>query len=201
MSSKVEASFSSASSEKSLDRIDKFIGWWRLEDKDREKVMDNIGSHEDWKSCFSEIGPGLLLFARQWTRSAADAEDIVQEAFVKFWRRNHRINNRALLYATVRSIALDFIRRDKRRARREATVFAEADSTVEPQFEWADETQSALAAAVNCLSHDQREVLVLKIWNELTFSEIADALGISQNTAASRYRYALANLKKSLQPQ
>jgi DNA-directed RNA polymerase specialized sigma24 family protein len=39
-------------------------------------------------SCFCEIGPGLLLFARQWARSAADAEDIVQEAFVKFWRRN-----------------------------------------------------------------------------------------------------------------
>jgi len=163
--------------------------------------MDNIASHEDWKSCFSEIGPGLLLFARQWARSAADAEDIVQEAFVKFWRRNHKISNRALLYATVRSIALDFIRRDQRRARREATVFADADPTVEPQFEWEDEAQSALAAAVNCLPHDQREVLVLKIWNELTFSEIAGALGISQNTAASRYRYALANLKKNLEPQ
>jgi len=187
--------------EKSLDPIDKFIGWRRLGNKDREEVMDNIASHENWKSCFSEIGPGLLLFARQWTRSAADAEDIVQEAFVKFWRRNHRINNRALLYATVRSIALDFIRRDKRRARREAVVVAEAEEIVEPQFEWEDEARSALAAAVKCLPHDQREVLVLKIWNELTFSEIAGALGISQNTAASRYRYALTNLKKSLQPQ
>jgi RNA polymerase sigma-70 factor (ECF subfamily) len=70
--------------------------------------MDNIASHEDWKSRFSEIAPGLLLFARQWARSPADAEDIVQEAFVKFWRRNDKIDNRALLYATVRSIALDF---------------------------------------------------------------------------------------------
>jgi len=163
--------------------------------------MDNIASHEDWKSCFCEIAPGLLLFARQWVQSAADAEDVVQEAFVKFWRRNHNFENRALLYAAVRSIALDFIRRDKRRARREASAFAEAEPAIEPQFEWEDETQSALAAAVGCLPHDQREVLVLKIWNELTFNEIAGALGISQNTAASRYRYALANLKKSLQPQ
>ena len=201
MSREVEISLSKAINEKDSDRIDKFVGWRRLGDKDREKVMDNIASHEDWKSSFSEIGPGLLLFARQWTRSAADAEDIVQEAFVKFWRRNHKIHNRALLYATVRSIALDFIRRDKRRVRREATAVAEADPTIEPQFEWADEEQSALAAAVSCLPHDQREVLVLKIWNELTFSEIAGALGISQNTAASRYRYALAHLKKSLQPQ
>src|SRR5499425_3755448 len=124
--------------------------------------MENVVSHEDWKACFTSVAPGLLLFARQWVQSRADAEDIVQEAFVKFWRRNHEISNRALLYATVRSIALDFIRRDKRRARREATVFGEADPTVEPQFEWEDESQSALAAAVNCLPHDQREVLVLK---------------------------------------
>jgi RNA polymerase sigma-70 factor, ECF subfamily len=163
--------------------------------------MENIASHEDWKSCFSEVAPGLLLFARQWVRSAADAEDVVQEAFVKFWRRNYKIDNRALLYAAVRSIALDVIRRDRRRARREASVFAEAEPAIEPQFEWEDEAQSALAAAVDSLPHDQREVLVLKIWNELTFSEIASALGISQNTAASRYRYALACLRKSLQPQ
>jgi len=184
-----------------IARVDKTCTWQRLECKDREKVMDNVASHEDWKSCFSEVAPGLLLFARQWVQSAADAEDVVQEAFVKFWRRNHSIESRALLYAAVRSIALDFIRRDRRRARREATAFAEAEPAMEPQFEWEAETQSALAAAVGSLPHDQREVLVLKIWNELTFSEIAGALRISQNTAASRYRYALANLKKSLQPQ
>jgi RNA polymerase sigma-70 factor (ECF subfamily) len=181
--------------------VDKISAWRRLESKDREKVMDFIASHENWKNCFSEVAPGLLLFARQWVQSAADAEDIVQEAFVKFWRRNHNIHNRALLYSAVRSIALDFIRRDTRRARREATVFAEAEPSIEPQFELEDDTQSALAAAVASLPHDQREVLVLKIWNDLTFSEIAGALRISQNTAASRYRYALGNLKKSLQPQ
>jgi RNA polymerase sigma-70 factor (ECF subfamily) len=163
--------------------------------------MDNVATHEDWKSCFSEFSPGLLLFARQWVRSSADAEDIVQEAFVKFWRRNHKIDNRGLLYATVRSIALDFIRRDSRRARREVIAFSEEEKSVEPHFEFEDETQCALASAMDRLPHDQREVLVLKIWNELTFAEIASAVGISQNTAASRYRYALAGLKKSLQPQ
>jgi RNA polymerase sigma-70 factor (ECF subfamily) len=38
----------------------------------------------------------------------------------------------------------------------------------------------------------------MKGWNDLTFAEIANALGISQNTAASRYRYALTALKKNL---
>lgn len=181
--------------------IDKNCAWQRLECKDREQVMQNVAIHDNWKSCFCEIAPALLLFARQWVHSAADAEDIVQEAFVKFWRRNHNIENRALLYSAVRSIALDFIRRDSRRARREASAFAETDGAAEPQFEFDDDDQRALAEAIDGLPREQREVVVMKIWNELTFAEIASALGISQNTAASRYRYALAALRDTLQPQ
>jgi RNA polymerase sigma-70 factor (ECF subfamily) len=163
--------------------------------------MQNLVTHENWKSCFCELAPGLLLFARQWVQSAADAEDIVQEAFIKFWRRNHKIENRALLYAAVRSIALDFIRRDSRRARREATAVSETNEFVEPEFEFEDDTQRALAEAIDILPCEQREVLVMKVWNELTFAEIASALGVSQNTAASRYRYALAALRNTLQPR
>ena len=158
--------------------------------------MENVATHEDWKVCFSELAPGLVLFARQWVRSPADAEDVVQDAFVRFWRRNLSIKNRALLYAAVRSAALDLIRRDNRRARREVEVFGEAERSVQPQFEQLDDSQGQLVAALDHLPRDQREVLVMKIWNELTFAEIAEALGISQNTAASRYRYGLAALKK-----
>ena len=164
-------------------------------------VMENVATHEDWKVCFSELAPGLVLFARQWVRSTPDAEDVVQEAFVRFWRRNLSIKNRALLYAAVRSAALDLIRRDNRRARREEEVFGETERTVQPQFEQLDDSQRQLVAALDHLPRDQREVLVMKIWNELTFAEIAGALGISQNTAASRYRYGLAALKKTYQPQ
>ncbi|PYK32034.1 MAG: sigma-70 family RNA polymerase sigma factor [Verrucomicrobia bacterium] len=160
--------------------------------------MEDVATDENWKICFAQLAPGLVLFARQWARSAADAEDIVQEAFVRFWRKQHDISNRGLLYATVRSIAIDFLRRDSRRAKRESTAMSDVDPNVEPQFEMEDDSQRALIAALDLLPGEQREVLTLKIWNELTFAEIASALGISQNTAASRYRYALAALKKSL---
>ena len=163
--------------------------------------MENVATDEDWKVCFSQLAPGLLLFARQWTRSTADAEDVVQEAFVRFWRKQHNVGNRPLLYATVRSIALDFLRRDNRRARRESDVVSESEQSVQPKFAIEDENQQALAAAVDCLPSEQREVLVMKIWNDLTFAEIASVLGISQNTAASRYRYALGALRKNLVPQ
>jgi len=159
--------------------------------------MEDVVTHEDWKVCFAELAPGLVLFARQFVRSIADAEDIVQDAFVRFWRKEHSIQNRALLFATVRSVALDLLRRDARRARREANAALEVEQTTQPHFDFDDGSQRQLAAAIDQLPVEQREVLVMKIWNELTFAEIGGALGISQNTAASRYRYALAALKKN----
>src|SRR3977135_2931406 len=159
--------------------------------------MEYVVTHEDWKVCFSELAPGLVLFARQFVRTSADAEDIVQDAFVKFWRKQHSIENRGLLYATVRSVALDLLRRDIRRARREATASLDMEQITEPQFDFDDGSQRELAASLDLLPVEQRELLVMKIWNELTFAEIGEALSISQNTAASRYRYALASLKKN----
>ena len=159
--------------------------------------MENVVTHEDWKVCFSELAPGLVLFARQFVRTSADAEDIVQDAFVRFCRKEHSIQNRGLLYATVRTVALDLLRRDTRRARREANASLEMEQSTAPQFDFDDGAQRELASAVDLLPVEQREVLVMKIWNELTFAEIGQALGISQNTAASRYRYALAALKKN----
>lgn len=187
-----------AKKEISAGSLDNFSARRRSDSKDRNEVMENVASHEHWKICFAEAAPGLVLFARQFVRSIADAEDIVQEAFVKFWRKQHPIDNRALLFATVRSTAFDLLRRDSRRARREAEAVAEIDPAVAPQFDETSDSQRALAAAIHRLPVEQREVLVMKIWNELTFAEIATVLSISQNTAASRYRYALAALKKNL---
>ena len=57
--------------------------------------MENVATDEDWKVCYASLAPGLLLFARQWVRSRAAAEDIVQEAFFRIWRRHHPIDTEA----------------------------------------------------------------------------------------------------------
>lgn len=64
-----------------------------------------------------------------------------------------------------------------------------------------DEETQALEDALKKLPPEQREVVVMKIWGELKFEEIAKELNISQNTAASRYRYALEALRKHLKKQ
>ena len=150
---------------------------------------------------FASSRPGSCFLPGNGSALARDAEDIVQEAFVRFWRNQHSIQNRGLLFATVRSVALDLLRRDARRARREATAILDTEQTTEPHFDGDDDLSALLPTRSDRLPREQREVLVMKIWNELTFAEIGEVLGISQNTAASRYRYALAALKKNLLPQ
>ena len=131
-----------------------------------------------------------------------DAEDVVQEAFVRFWRQQRKLGSEpmALIVTSLRRTAIDLARRNIRRERREQ--LAQQDSALEttlfePLLE-GDERRTAIEAALLRLPAEQREVLVLKIWGEFTFAEIAEQLSLSPNTAASRYRYALVALRQEL---
>ena len=148
--------------EESFTPLDKSRVWRRLNFKDREEAMESAHSEEDWRNCFRQLGPALLLFARRWTNCRAEAEDIVQEAFVRFWRRQHSIENRALLYAAVRSAALDRLRSEQRRIRRETAVALEGGTQLEPQFTTLDEGQQMLAAFPNAQGRLLAVVRVLR---------------------------------------
>ena len=157
------------------------------------------GDPDPWQAWFDQHGAALVLLARQWVPGRADAEDVVQEAFVRFWRSRHRVAEpAAYLYACVKHCALDWQRGRKRRSRREE---AHARPEAETWFADAlvqDERRAAVEAALGGLPEAQREVLVLKIWGGLSFPQIAAALRVPADTAASRYRYALAKLREQL---
>lgn len=167
--------------------------------------MEAANDHDAWKSWFDRYGPKLLLCARQWTRSLADAEDVVQEAFVRYWKHQRDLpgDPQALLVTSVRRAALDLGRREDRRVAREQKTQIGADDAgwlFDPDGGVDAERKQAIESAIVRLPLEQREVLVLKIWQELTFEQIGAALEISPNTAASRYRYALGTLKRELTP-
>ena len=157
----------------------------------------------DWKQTFEQLAPQLVLYARQLVDSKADAEDVVQQAFVRWWRRFPQgdSNHIPLLYAAVRTIALDQRRSDHRRVNREAksdiAVAGENAPAFDPQPE-QKETAAIVEKALQALPEDQREVITLKLWGDLTFNEIAAMTGSSINTIAGRYRYALQALHKKL---
>ena len=101
-----------------------------------------------------------------------------------------------LVYRAIRRLAIDWARSIDRRHVRETKVAL--DSSLSFSFERTleqDERKQALLRAVDRLPAQQKEVVTLKIWGELTFDEIARTLDESLNTVASRYRYALEKLK------
>jgi RNA polymerase sigma-70 factor (ECF subfamily) len=156
---------------------------------------------QPWRDCYRQLAPKLLLFARQWVESPADAEDLVQTAFVRFWQKHPdaAAEHYPLLYAAVRSAALDALRSRERRGRRETAYHADAAGSAGEFFRHPLELQEEAAAVQNALQRlgaEQREVLVLRIWGELTFAEIAQALDQSINTVASRYRAGLEALRR-----
>jgi RNA polymerase sigma-70 factor, ECF subfamily len=160
------------------------------------------GEREAWRTWLDRHGPGLVLFARQWSRTRADAEDAVQDGFLRFWRSPNRGGKSAgYLFAAVRSAAIDMSRSERSRERRERVRAAES-SEFAGASDWFSPQHLELAAAVQSalekLPPEQREVIVMKIWADLSFAEIAEALAISPNTAASRYRYALQKLESEL---
>jgi RNA polymerase sigma-70 factor (ECF subfamily) len=162
--------------------------------------MGALLDNDSWQDWFQHFGPKLLLCARHWTRSLADAEDVVQEAFVRFWRHQRGLpgDPMALLVTSVRRAAFDLARREGRRAAREERAgWVDAESFFHASLD-GDERRTAIENALRRIPVEQREVLVLKIWGELTFEQIAAELELSPNTAASRYRYALAALRKEL---
>jgi RNA polymerase sigma-70 factor (ECF subfamily) len=159
------------------------------------------GTETDWRAWHERHAARLVLYARQWLPERADAEDAVQAGFVKFWKNKPepRESDVPLLYAAVRCAALDQLKSRKRRAVREEVAMKDTRdcwwdaNTVEEK-----ERSALMQRALQALPAEQREVVTLRVWAEMTFAEIAKTLGENMNTIAARYRYALANLKKHL---
>ena len=157
----------------------------------------------DWTEWIERHGRALVAYAKQWAPHHADAEDVVQDAFVKFWCKKDMVHNiTAYLYICVKRSALDWLRSKRKRPASpllgDHTADDQGDSLFVKSGVLEYERQAAIETAVEQLPLKQREVLTMKIWGGLTFQQISEVVNVSPNTVASRYRYALENLEEIL---
>ena len=176
------------------------------------QVGSQVPMQISWRQWLAENGSRMLLFARQQTRNSQDAEDVLQDALIKLARKveegtfdGGQESWKPYLYTAIRRLAIDLGRKNDRRGKREEK--SELDRRIhtggmsDPWFESdasTDETRELLEESIKRLPEKFAEVIVLKIWGEHTFAEIGDMLDVSLNTVASRYRYGLERLRKSL---
>lgn len=144
----------------------------------------------------------LVRLAMSVTHSQMDAEDAVQGAFSRIAAKP-KLLARAdapwpYLIRTVRNESLRIIQ--KRRTSSLGDMDTQsAHDTAEFTLQ-REETAERVQRILKQLPKAQYEVVILKHWEDLTFAEIAEVLGKSQNTVASRYRYAMEKLQRSLEP-
>jgi len=159
----------------------------------------------DLERLYDEHAQALFAFLLNLTRNEADTRDVLQDLFVKLARKPELLESareeRAFLLRLVHNAAIDLMRRRRTRDRNYEDLAADSEMTFAPAAD-ADEQafREALSAGLGELPPEQRAVVHLKLWEGLTFEEIAEGLGLSPNTAASRYRYGLNKLRERLRP-
>jgi RNA polymerase sigma-70 factor (ECF subfamily) len=136
----------------------------------------------------------LVLYGRALGLSHGAAEDVLQDTFLALLQlAEPPAQPEHYLVRCFRNRALNHRRSLWRRARRELESWR--------WFEAAEGETARERQAMRCLARlpaEQREVIVLRLWHELTFASIGQLLGLSPNTVAGRYRYGLQKLRACL---
>jgi RNA polymerase sigma-70 factor (ECF subfamily) len=164
-----------------------------------------MSGESELERLYDEHAQALFAFLLNLTRDEADTRDLLQEIFVKLAREPQLLAGvrepRAFLVRLVHNAAIDLMRRRGTHERTKENFAVEISSVFAPATDPDEETfRRELSDALAELPPEQRAVAHLKLWGGLTFEQIAEALGISPNTAASRYRYALDKLRGRLRP-
>jgi RNA polymerase sigma-70 factor (ECF subfamily) len=149
-------------------------------------------------------GP-LLTFIRRMHGDGHGSEDLFQEVFLAVWCKRKQYQFPRSFKSWLYAIALNKCRAVYRRKRAPALRLHQEGSP-EPQAAGetpsktavAVETASAVQAAVVKLPTKQRQVVVLRVWNGLSYAEIAEAIGSTEATARSHMHHALAALRGTL---
>jgi RNA polymerase sigma-70 factor, ECF subfamily len=162
-------------------------------------------AESDLQGVYDEHAQALFAFLLNFTRSEEDARDLLQEIFIRLARQPGLLRGardpRAFLIRLAHNGAIDLMRRRGTRqkyheqlAEETPTIFATGQNPDEAAF------RESLSRALADLPLEQRAVVHLKLWENLTFDQIAEALDLSPNTAASRYRYGIDKLRERLRP-
>ncbi len=146
---------------------------------------------------WAEYASDLLGYLAGLHCSRQDAEDTLQEVFVTIAKKRASVAAARLLkpylFQLARNVALNRIKRNRRVRDR---VQAMSDWLIPAGPDLRDEERNGqLAAGLASLPEKQRAVLVLKFYRDKTLREIGELLGISENTAGSRFRYGMKKLR------
>lgn len=169
------------------------VEWWQRGPKismHLEQILDSLGDK-------------LFNYLTIKLSSSLDAEDVLQEVCFRLIRYKVRFrlirNPSAYVFRIARNEAIRFLENRKRNPETYHSVEERAKVIQDNLTGIENEVMNQVAEALALIPEDQREVIILRFFEELTLREIATVCGVSINTAASRFRYGMQKLRQLLE--
>ena len=166
------------------------------------------GDHKSFEILIAKHKQKIYAFILSKIRDRDLAEDVFQDTFIKVINslQKGRYNEEGKFLPWVMRIAHNLVIDHFRKSNKMRTISTKDDFNIFDVIH--DESKNAEEVLVNgqiytdlrklieCLPEDQKEVLKMRYYSDLSFKEISESTGVSINTALGRMRYALINLRK-----
>jgi RNA polymerase sigma-70 factor, ECF subfamily len=157
------------------------------------------GDDDAYRELVARFGPRLHYFLRKLSPRLDRAEDLVQETWIDVLRQLPRLKDAAAFTTWLYRIAHGKAMLDGRRSVREPAMSPDVESVADrEEVSFSPEEAAEIHAALDRLEPAQREVLVLRFLEELSYEDIAEVVECPVGTVRSRIYYAKAQLKKLL---
>src|SRR5208282_5389218 len=158
------------------------------------------GSAESFNELFLRYKQPIYGFFRRRTTDPHHAEELSQETFIVLLRAASRYEPRALFRTYLYAIAFKILRAHRRKAAFRATFFGHPSTIPDPARQDATESGLWVRRAVEKLDRIDREILLLREFEQLSYAEISDLLHLPVNTVRSRLFRARTALRNLLEP-
>ena len=167
---------------------------------ERFKAGDELA----FEKIFRHYYAGLVLFATQYVMDEEDAEEIVQDFFVRVWQKKDQINDADTLkpyfFTSIKNRSLNFLyqRKHKSKMINEIVELSQNNLLYQPDVFVISDLQNAIRKAVASLPPKCREVFILSRINGLKNDNIAEKLNLSKRTVETHVSNALRQLRIEL---
>jgi RNA polymerase sigma-70 factor, ECF subfamily len=155
------------------------------------------GSHPAFEQLFARYRGPLYGFFRRRLNGDQRAEDLTQETFVAVIRASARYEERALFRTYLYSIAMNLLAAERRKQFRDSPP---GEIAPEPMTNQAPDAALWIGQALEKLDDSEREILMLREYEQLSYAEIAELMKLPVNTVRSRLFRSRMALKEYLEP-
>jgi RNA polymerase sigma-70 factor (ECF subfamily) len=158
------------------------------------------GSREAFGELFQRYKQAIFGYYCRRVADRALAEELTQETFLALYRAGERYEPRALFRTYLYAIAMKILRRQRRKESFRRAFWGTNGSAAQASVRDATEANLWVRRAVEQLGASDREVLLLREFEQLSYAEIAELLGLPLNTVRSRLFRARMALRELLEP-